>query len=1250
MRIPDLNVTQSVTQRIRDLDLQRFKLDQQITTGQKITYAEDDGSTMSRTIQLDSQKSRLTQYQRNASYASEFLNAGQMNLEKLREINQRAQEIARIAGGGLNGSGIDTYALELDQLIDETLNRINSSHRGKSLFAGLELKPDFAYSEIISEKPEMKILDLNRSAIGVTSPSGVSYLKQGDEVVFQTNGREYVVQAKTPSVTDFDISETYNKGDMVKVTESMEDSILVDSAEFSDLGSLLNKLGDKDWSKQRVGYLHDQSADVYLLDASQIEQVAISLGNQPNLDFFPAHGGYYAIMEGTDGNLILEPAQNKIENWSPGKSYSKGELVQWGFENFRATSDLGVSEEFSDTNWEKVPSDDLSEIFTLTDESVTSYWEATRDGIDDESPSRETNSWLQINPSELVSNVSTDTATSLIRDLINSDSYFLNDSKVYETVDSFAFVRGAKSATDSHDHSLSLSAKVNANGQLEVKGTVGKTFSASAQYISMYDTNNYFPVQLESMFVNKGKSLYPNKDYSELTNEEKDKVWEQVKKEKLHWDLNVTNSTTDSGSLIDVSLADPWQRLGIYQLGDIVEFDGNFWESIQNENFNHNPSNPDSKYWKELGSDYNQTREDWNIVSKGTESRFYYTGPDGRLFSDQKEAVEYTFEILLNSTRNYLDPNQAYNDASAMVQKVAYPISRFEATGSESNGIVYFDSLSQSYRLAALADGQTEVGGTYMKGDPVKTPDSADVQKGDVVQHRGSFFLAINVLTSEEINSVAGSQIINDVDVVGDLSSTLAEGEKIFEESTGRVYMLLGKALPTEGREMVMQQGIEQPLRNGAYIFDPVTDSFYVAQKNTQDANLVDLNEPNPSLVKINSFSAVQGAEWSVEEKYKKGQIVFYNGVYYECQTNGKPNNLGEYTGFDNRDNEELLGSDGDYYFNIVSPGDQFFYDIDDAISEESLNLRRARGEEIHNNVWLPISQTVDHVVKFEVNNLDVASVKIESAGPAGIDAEIKTVSDINGVVTGLQIANPGRYFFSGANDSNGNVSIPDAYEVAEVILPSGESLRANIIWGQNPNDPGPYIITGFELLDSAVLDQPMGAERGDSYSFATGNKTFLDHRDKDGKLIGVTYTGSNQDAEFYIGKDSKVSSFLNAENGGTADLTKVIDSLIELRRGLSSTDLSEMIEVVQLAEKDLIEQEDSVVDKIGELSSTMVRMNTVRSHDEEYFLELDQRLAKDLDVDLSEAIMQLTRVSTAYQAAMQVGAQLLNTSLLNYL
>ena len=124
----------------------------------------------------------------------------------------------------------------------------------------------------------------------------------------------------------------------------------------------------------------------------------------------------------------------------------------------------------------------------------------------------------------------------------------------------------------------------------------------------------------------------------------------------------------------------------------------------------------------------------------------------------------------------------------------------------------------------------------------------------------------------------------------------------------------------------------------------------------------------------------------------------------------------------------------------------------------------------------------------------------------------------------------------------------------------------------------------------------------------------------------------------------------MDAKEGNTAELASVVESLVELRNGLKVSNLTEMAQIVQSLETELINNEDSVVDKMGELSSTLVRMNTVRAFDEEYHLDIDQRLAKDLDIDLSEAIMQLTRVSTAYQAAMQVGAQLLNTSLLNYL
>jgi len=177
-----------------------------------------------------------------------------------------------------------------------------------------------------------------------------------------------------------------------------------------------------------------------------------------------------------------------------------------------------------------------------------------------------------------------------------------------------------------------------------------------------------------------------------------------------------------------------------------------------------------------------------------------------------------------------------------------------------------------------------------------------------------------------------------------------------------------------------------------------------------------------------------------------------------------------------------------------------------------------------------------------------------------------------------------------------------------------------------------------------------MGPRLGDTYSFSTGTKTFLDHRDQEGNIIGVTYTGASENAEYYIGKDSKISSFLNAENNNTAELADLLDSIVELRNGLRDNNSYSMAQKIQSVERDLINFENNVVDKMGELSAVMVRMDTVRAHDEEYHLAIDQRLANDLDVDISDAIMRLTQISTAYQAAMQVGANLLNTSLLNYL
>jgi len=406
-------------------------------------------------------------------------------------------------------------------------------------------------------------------------------------------------------------------------------------------------------------------------------------------------------------------------------------------------------------------------------------------------------------------------------------------------------------------------------------------------------------------------------------------------------------------------------------------------------------------------------------------------------------------------------------------------------------------------------------------------------------------------------------------------------------------------------------------------------------------------------LVKVSAYNASQGSEWSANKDYFKGQIVLHNGVYYECQTNGVDGN-----GFNNQRDEEdtliAIGSDGTLEQQFIpligSPSDEFFKDgLLDARSQEYIDMQKAIGEPIANNIWLPVTKPLQHIFSFEVNNENTHDVKIASAGESGIEAKVTVQSDAGGRVFGLRVDDPGRYFFP---RTDGNQKIPEEFRTAYITMNDGQSFEAKILWDENPNDPGPYIISGLEIINTGevITDTPMGSREGDNFSFATGAKTFLDHRNADGSVIGVTYTGADENAEFYVGNESKVSSFLNAENGNTADLAKVVESLVELRNGLGNSDLNEMAQIVQSLESELISHEDSVVDKMGELSSTLVRMNTVRAHDEDYHLEINERLAKDLDVDLSEAIMQLTRVSTAYQAAMQVGAQLLNTSLLNYL
>ena len=229
MRLPNLSSSNAITSKIRDLDQQRFKMDRQITSGQKLRLPEDDGMRLGRVLRLETQKGQLTQYQRNASYADEFLNAGHLNLDKLTELNQRAQEIARSAGSSLNGPAMETYGHEINQLIEEALNRINATHRKQALFGGTKLKPKFSNSEVLRGKGETKTFSFNE--VSKPGADGKRRMGFGDEIIFALNGREYVLQSKVDGLGTDEVAAKIR--DLINNdADVLKDSLSYDTTEY----------------------------------------------------------------------------------------------------------------------------------------------------------------------------------------------------------------------------------------------------------------------------------------------------------------------------------------------------------------------------------------------------------------------------------------------------------------------------------------------------------------------------------------------------------------------------------------------------------------------------------------------------------------------------------------------------------------------------------------------------------------------------------------------------------------------------------------------------------------------------------------------------------------------------------------------------------------------------------------------------------------------------------------------------------
>lgn len=136
MRIASSTISENLIRQIQALSTQQSRLQSQVATGQRITAPEDDPAAVGRVLSLESERRALEQYGRNATRALELSQATFSGLQQVKRLSDRATEIGTLGAGVANATARQSYASEVDQLIEQAAQLGNTRFGNDYLYAG----------------------------------------------------------------------------------------------------------------------------------------------------------------------------------------------------------------------------------------------------------------------------------------------------------------------------------------------------------------------------------------------------------------------------------------------------------------------------------------------------------------------------------------------------------------------------------------------------------------------------------------------------------------------------------------------------------------------------------------------------------------------------------------------------------------------------------------------------------------------------------------------------------------------------------------------------------------------------------------------------------------------------------------------------------------------------------------------------------------------------------------------------------
>lgn len=236
MRITNSMMVNNMISNISKNQSRMDKLQNQMATGKKIEVPSDDPVVAARALKLRTDVAEITQYQKNVSDGSSWLDITETALSNLGDVLKRANELAvQTSNGTMSAEDMKATLSEVTQLKGQIIELANSTYAGRYIFSGY--------------KTDMPLMDSSGNySIDVSNTEVINYeVGVGTDIninvlgsdLFSTSGAASVVANSLPDTGVPTAAPT----DMIAVMRNFE--CYLNNNDHASVSNLISNIQDQ---------------------------------------------------------------------------------------------------------------------------------------------------------------------------------------------------------------------------------------------------------------------------------------------------------------------------------------------------------------------------------------------------------------------------------------------------------------------------------------------------------------------------------------------------------------------------------------------------------------------------------------------------------------------------------------------------------------------------------------------------------------------------------------------------------------------------------------------------------------------------------------------------------------------------------------------------------------------------------------------------------------------------------------------